>query len=237
LTHPDPGIKSLKDNPLKIGETKQDASGRVVATGGSFGDLISNIQANAVGMLVASQTNRANNRIYDFLTGELGHEVETIKEKTGIEVHTLGEGEKKAAQRSNERDAVMFYKDGQKVYWKAMGDQDATYGLSIAMAGLRPDEMSAVNTWLRKFNSFFRSVITNTPAFALGSMVRDMGQAYVQNGINPADILARNKDMLAESMTGYSDATKDLILGAGVGAYQLGGSMDVRAENIRMLSQ
>lgn len=233
LSHPDPGIKSLKDNPLKIGEKVLDDRGRVTAAGGQFGDLIENIQKNAVGLMMASQTNRAHAQVYKFMSGNLGPEVEEIKVKTGIEVKTLDEDDPKQAQRRNERDAVMFYRNGEKVYWKATGDPQSTYGLAMAVAGLKPQELDAWDKTTRAAGNFFRFTITNTPAFAQASIVRDMGQAYIQNGTNPAKVFGANGGTLIETISGFSDATRDLMIGAGVGAYQLGGPLDARAEDLR----
>ena len=233
LSHPDPGIKSLKDNPLKIGETIRDDAGNIVARGGKFGDLVENMQRNAVGMLLASTQNRAHARIYDFLTGELGHEVQDIKTKAGIEAVTLKEGDKKESRNIGERDAMAFYKDGNKVYWKAKGSPADTYGLVQAIAGLQPAHLNMIERTLRAYNGFRRTVITSTPTFAMRSLIRDMGQGFIQTGSRPDKMAKEGVKKLFENTKRYSDATKDLMLGAGVGAWHLGGTNEFRASDIR----
>lgn len=233
LTHPDPGVNSLKENPLRIGEKVVNAQGETIAEGGKLGDLVENMQRNAVALMLASTQNRAHGRIYDFMTGQLGHEVDTIEQKTGVRARTLRDDEAKEARNAGERDAVMFYRNGQKVYWKATGAPEHTYGLSIALAGLRPPQHGFFVQAARKYNEFARVTITSIPVFALRSYKRDMGQAYIQAGVTPDKVSAQTAKMVAEGVGTYSDATRELMLGAGVGAYQMGGPAPGRASSLR----
>jgi predicted kinase len=214
FSHPDPGIRKLLDNPAKVGEPN----------GGEFGDLIAGIHSGAIAALHAAQQNIGHAQIYDFMTGNLGHEVKTIKAKTGVEVKTLGRGTKKKAFNALEQDAVKFYRDGKEVYWKAAGtNTEMTNALQMALAGLQPRQLDGLDRALKAFNSFQRTVITSTPGFALASIQRDVGQTYVQSGTRINEVLRNNAQQFREAITGASQGTKDLMMAAGVGGYQMQG--------------
>jgi hypothetical protein len=223
FTHPDPGIRSLKDNPLKVGEEN----------GGAFGDLIESIQGNAVAALHAAAQNLAHGQIFDFMTGNLGHEVEEIKARTGITAKKLGKKAKKKAFNSGEQDAVKFFRDGKEIYWKAKGDPEMTGALQLALAGLKPTQLDGIDRALKAFNNFQRTVITSTPSFALASIVRDVGQNYVQTGTRVNEVLANNARQFTEAFSGASDATKELMMAAGIGGYQMQGIPENDAASFR----
>jgi hypothetical protein len=232
LSHPDPGIQSLKDDPIKIGETVYNDDGSVRFSGGQLGDLISNIQKSTAAAIMAANQNIAHQRIYDFMSGRLAHESGKIEEATGVRTKTLSPREKKKAQRSGETDAVMFYRDGEPVYWKLEGDPEMTNSLMVALSGLKPDQLDALDKVLLGFQDFQRTVITSTPDFAIASLQRDVGQAYIQSDTRPLSIVGKNLKSLKNSVTGESQDMLDVMMGAGVGGYQYQAERDVRTQDI-----
>lgn len=216
FSHPDPGIKRLSENPPKVGEEN----------GGEFGDLLEGIHNNAIAVLHAASQNIAHQQAYNFMS-------ENLDETKPIQVKKLGKKAKKAAQRGEETNAFKFMKDGKEFYWKAKGDPEWTSGLALAISGLSPPQLDGIDRALKKFNNFQRSVITSTPSFAIRSVIRDAGQAYVQSGTNPLDIAKRNASMLKESWSGYDRTTQDLMAAAGVGGYQMQGMPEVDAASLR----
>lgn len=224
FSHPDPGIRKLKDNPAKVGEPN----------GGNFADLIEGIQSGAIAALHAAQQNIANAQIHDFMSGNLGHEVQDIKAATGIGIRTLGRNAKKKAFNALEQNAIKFYRDGKEVYYKAVGENtEFTAAFQLALAGLRPAQLDGIDKALKAFNSFQRTVITSTPSFALASVVRDVGQSYVQSGTRINETLKNNASQFRQAFAGADQATKDLMMAAGVGGYQMQGMPENTAESFR----
>jgi len=218
FSHPDPNIKKMGKDVRKVGEPG----------GGDFGDLIEGIPNNAVAVMHAASQNLAHQQIYNFMTNNLPHEVQKK-----VSARKLGKKEKKAARLLGDQDAVKFLENGKEVYWRAQGDPEWTGALQMALAGLSPAQLDGIDKALKGFNSFQRAVITSTPAFAIRSVVRDMGQAYVQSGTNPAAIAQKNAGMLKESWDQYSESTQALMMASGVAGYQMQGMPDVDAESFR----
>ena len=232
LSHPDPGIRALKEKPLKIGETTYKEDGSVAASGGNFGDLLSNIQKSTAAAIMAANQNIAHQRIYDFMSGKMAHESGEIEQATGVRAKTLSDIDKKTAQRSGETDAVMFYRNGQPVYWRLEGDPEMTGSLMIALSGLKPEQMNSFDHAAQAFQNFQGTMITSRPNFAVASLQRDIGQAYIQSGTRPDAVIAQTVRSFADAFTGESQDMIDLMMGAGVGAYQYQAERDVRTQDI-----
>ena len=226
FNHPDPGIQALTDNPPLV---DGDPNGE----GGVFGDLLSSIQKNAAAVMVASSQNLAHKKIYDFMSQNLPEEV-----RKKVRARKLGRKEKKKALKSGAEDAVTFREDGEEFVWRIEGDDpEWTGAIQMALAGLSPRQLNGFDQIMKGFNGFQRDVITGTPAFAMASVVRDAGQAYVQSGINPAKILSENARQYREAITGMSQETKDLMMSAGIGGYQLQGMPKNDAASFRKKTQ
>jgi hypothetical protein len=108
-----------------------------------------------------------------------------------------------------------------------------TNALQMALAGLQPRQLDGLDRALKAFNSFQRTVITSTPGFALASVARDVGQTYVQSGTRINEVLRNNAQQFREAFAGASQGTKDLMMAAGVGGYQMQGMPENDAQSFR----
>ncbi|RKX65601.1 MAG: hypothetical protein DRP42_04485, partial [Tenericutes bacterium] len=210
FSHPDPKIRTMKEG---------DVDER-------FGDLMENIQKNAVAALHAGSQNAAMRQIHGFMSENLPNEVQQIK------------GKMKKQVEDGRMDAVMYWEDGKKKYWRPVGPEAAQ--LHMAVAGLRPRQLDGIDKMLKGFNDFQRTMITSTPSFAFASILRDEVQGMVQNGLLPGQIIKENITNAATGMGLASDqakdmatqASKDMMMATGSGGYQLGGTASDRALSV-----